>query len=409
MNRETFQVEFVTPCFLAGAEGQAEWRAASIRGQFRWWFRAVAGAHWRGDLPRVLRWEERIFGSTERKSLLQVRTFPGPTTSTRALGTTRDAATLARHWGDESPDTLRRLTIMKEGREVKSNPVQYLGFGPISMNGIRPYFPAGSTATFEFRLGRDTIENDAHEVFDTALWAWLNLGGIGSKSRKGFGSLQCHAPASISQKTGTRGAFQSRASALLAEAGKFPGTPLWTHFSSRSRIYIATQEAKSWEEAMEWLGAWLIGFRRRYGFPGDTRALAGQAIANRDYEWAAPKGKVPRKEVPDRAGFGLPLPFRRNVAGRSQGETVIWGASAQEGEDQDARRASPLLLHVSKFGSGFAPVLTYLPAELLPSGGKLKFKDHPRDSYPISPQQLEIIDHFLSHLVAKKRIEEVAS
>ena len=53
MLRQTFKVELVTPCFLGGAKGQADWRGASIRGQLRWWFRAVAGAYFAADLDQV--------------------------------------------------------------------------------------------------------------------------------------------------------------------------------------------------------------------------------------------------------------------------------------------------------------------------------------------------------------------
>lgn len=45
MTRQTFTLEFITPCFCAGADpAQAEIRAPSIRGQLRWWFRALGGS-----------------------------------------------------------------------------------------------------------------------------------------------------------------------------------------------------------------------------------------------------------------------------------------------------------------------------------------------------------------------------
>jgi len=45
MKTETFHLEFLTPCFCAGAEQtRAELRAPSIRGQLRWWFRCLGGS-----------------------------------------------------------------------------------------------------------------------------------------------------------------------------------------------------------------------------------------------------------------------------------------------------------------------------------------------------------------------------
>lgn len=405
MERETFRVEFVTPCFLAGASGQPEWRGASIRGQLRWWFRALAGGCWKGDLDRIRREEELLFGSTQRRSLLQVQALAGPASSGNPLGRPRSAAELARLWGDESRETQERLKIERNGREANSNPIQYLGFGPMAMNNVRPYFPARSEAAFKLQWGPERAETETRKVFDKALWAWLNLGGIGAKARKGFGSLQCKESNAMYKAPASREDFVSEAKVLLQEARSVEEEPAWTHFSSRSRILIAPRGVNSWEEALECLGAWLIGFRRRYGFPGDSRTIGGVAIANRDYEWAAPKGKHLRDAVPDRAGFGLPLPFRRNVDGRPRGETVTWGKENKE--DQDARRASPLLLHVAKLGGRYFPVLTYLPAAFLPRGASLKFKDHPEESFGMIGEQRGIIDQFLADLLGKRLLEEV--
>ena len=44
MKSEVYDMEFLTPCFCAGAnQSVPELRATSIRGQLRWWFRALGG------------------------------------------------------------------------------------------------------------------------------------------------------------------------------------------------------------------------------------------------------------------------------------------------------------------------------------------------------------------------------
>ena len=44
MIRKIYDIEFITPCFCAGANSaEAEIRAASVRGQLRWWFRVLGG------------------------------------------------------------------------------------------------------------------------------------------------------------------------------------------------------------------------------------------------------------------------------------------------------------------------------------------------------------------------------
>jgi CRISPR-associated protein Cmr1 len=410
MDREPFQVEFVTPCFLGGARGTAEWRSASIRGQLRWWFRAVGGARWSGNLERVRREEERLFGSTDRRSLLRLRILASPQPVKSPFGRNLLAARLAEIYREPSAEG--RLKLLGPRGEEGSNALHYLAFGPVA-KGVteRQYLAALSTARFEIQWGPGAPKNDddVREVFGQALTAWLNLGGIGAKNRKGFGSLRCdsnrfyQAPADIHQ-------FEATIKQLLAMGRRFQGEPEWTHFSSGSRVFIGESSGK-WDDAMERLGAWLIGFRRRYGSPRDSRSLNDLTLANRDYEWAAPKGTHPQEGVPDRAGFGLPLPFRRNINGQPRGETVIWGARPRQGEprmnEQDARRASPLLLHVSKLGDSFVPVLTYLPARFLPKDGQLKFKGPSRSLYDLTQQQRSIIPSFLENLHTKGLIREV--
>jgi CRISPR-associated protein Cmr1 len=412
MERETFQVELVTPCFLAGAEGTTEWRAASIRGQLRWWFRAVAGGRWKGDLDRVRREEARLFGSTERKSFLRVQALESPVPIEAQFGRKLLAADLAALYRE--PSAASRLKIMGQRGEEGSNPLHYLAFGPVAKGRLeRQYLPPSQKASFELQWAASSPRGEAREVFDKALAAWFSLGGLGAKNRKGFGSLQpgsnkwYRAPAS-------REAWKDQARQILAEARAFEGRPAWTHLSSRTRIFLASDGAKKWDEALEWLGAWLIGFRRRYGSSQDSRIFDGLPLANRDYEWAAPKGQPQnaRKGVPDRSGFGLPLPFRRKVGEQVRGETVIWGVRKKDrdeerGKEQDSRRASPLLLHVSKLDGLYIPVITYIPAEFLPAGGQLKFKGPYGGLFDPTPQQLAIIDHFLGDLLKKNLIQEV--
>lgn len=69
MTSRTLTLEFLTPCFCAGAnQSHAELRPSAIRGQLRWWFRALGGSP--GE-------ESAVFGSVQAPhavaSSLQVR------------------------------------------------------------------------------------------------------------------------------------------------------------------------------------------------------------------------------------------------------------------------------------------------------------------------------------------------
>jgi hypothetical protein len=169
----------------------------------------------------------------------------------------------------------------------------------------------------------------------------------------------------------------------------------WSHFSDASTIHVSTTGYDSWSEALTAAGAWLIAFRRRYGFPQDERP----GKRGRDYQWLkekpeerAPEGKS--DGIPDRAGFGLPLPFGR-VAG------VAWTLD----KSTPGRRASPLLLHVAQFENRWYLVMTHLPAALIPPGAKLEFRGTRSD---VTVEQKQIVHDFLVDLQGKGLIRTVA-
>jgi hypothetical protein len=142
-------------------------------------------------------------------------------------------------------------------------------------------------------------------------------------------------------------------------------------------------------------GAWLIAFRRRYGSPSHAHPVlaAGEA---RDYAWAAPKGKAKGEGIPDRSGFGLPLPFGEG------GETVTWGDP-----ESDGRRASPLLIKVARFAAGteqdHAPVFTFLPARLIPAGESLYLKKRPDSGEEPGDDPAFLVGRFLDLLCEAPR------
>lgn len=66
-------VETVTPLLMNGADQTPQLRAASFRGVFRYWLRAVLGGAYQGDIEALHKAESRYFGSTDQGSALRVR------------------------------------------------------------------------------------------------------------------------------------------------------------------------------------------------------------------------------------------------------------------------------------------------------------------------------------------------
>ncbi len=146
-----FEVEVVTPLFLGGAEvrGAPELRAASIRGALRFWLRALLGGIM-GDknLNGLRRAEAAVFGSTDTGA---------------------------------SPVVVRVAGHIKHGsyRPLLHNPSKKFTF-----EGIK----SGEVFSLELLPRRPYGSVSAMVVCTTALW--LLLGGLGRRSRRGFGTLR---------------------------------------------------------------------------------------------------------------------------------------------------------------------------------------------------------------------------
>ncbi len=163
-------VESVTPLFLGGAKAREladAIRPASIRGQVRYWLRAMLGAGIdptdKEALKTLKESEGKFMGNTEAGSPVRFRVR-----SDRPLGYV------------EKKDGGRRMLPHRVAgvKEQRGAP------NPLCEAAII------ENQTFDIilspRPGRYTIPNEV--VAATLLW--LHLGGLGKRSRRGFGSLQ---------------------------------------------------------------------------------------------------------------------------------------------------------------------------------------------------------------------------
>jgi len=148
----TVTLETVTPLFLGGAEprSEPELRAPACRGALRYWLRAVlGGVIGDNNLAGLHQLESAVFGSTDSGSPIHLRL----------------------HGILESSD--EKILPHKEGRQA----------------GRRKAFRAGQRMELTMRQFR----NDAGAVWQMA-YSVLNLaltfGGIGLRSRRGYGTLR---------------------------------------------------------------------------------------------------------------------------------------------------------------------------------------------------------------------------
>ena len=170
--RQTRRYKLITPLFGGGAEPQKPdavtvVRGSEIRGQLRFWWRATRGGQF-GDVATLRRAEEAIWGSAAAKDK------PGPSR------------------------VVLHTTILNRGRPFqavnrKGKTVKNIG----NLDSIYSYvaFPlrdvpdATVLEGVEFELTLQFPREQSADV-EAALWAWETFGGIGARTRRGFGALQ---------------------------------------------------------------------------------------------------------------------------------------------------------------------------------------------------------------------------
>lgn len=187
MITEVRTYELITPLFGGGVEPQqadpiSVVRASEVRGQLRFWWRATRGGQFGGGLEELRAAEEAVWGGAARfeegrpvtgQSLVQVAVEP----ERRGYPVTqfRDQRGNTFHIGDpRSPFSYAAFPL----RETRS------GQGARQRGEQRSVLVGVSfTLTISFPAG---VEPDVQ----SALWAWESFGGLGARTRRGFGALK---------------------------------------------------------------------------------------------------------------------------------------------------------------------------------------------------------------------------
>ena len=157
-------LETVTPLFLGGADGKSELRPPPFRGLMRYWFRALVGgvvSDTNEALKQIKQKEAEVFGSPDEKhgqSAVWVRL--------NELNFKKGEAKILPHRDDP--------WINHQGRRMRNEP--------------KPVIPPGTTTNLILTLK----PGESPDKLEMAVWSLLvglTLGGIGKRSRRGFGGL----------------------------------------------------------------------------------------------------------------------------------------------------------------------------------------------------------------------------
>lgn len=277
-----------TPMFLSGADQkEAELRVPSIKGALRFWWRALAYYEVQGNIKELRENEADIFGDTKRQSNILL-----------SIGNNKNIC--------------ERNT--KEQFQWKvSDWRSYVGYG-LTEKASRKYIEPASSMIY-LNVHERKLTQDQRGSVVRAIKVMGLFGGLGARSRKGWGSLTLKTLEGWNSKwkqPENEDDFKNNAKDILAIDKLEDGDELHSYTSISTKAIFEVGKKQSLEEAYKYLG-------NEY-----KKAVTSCAIKK------------------DREQFGLPR------------------------ASNNKRRASPLFLHVHQCPDGNAfPVALYLPSIFL--------------------------------------------
>lgn len=396
MSKLTVTLETVTPLFMGGANQQAELRPAEFRGALRFWWRALWGGTHGDNWQDMRKAEAQIFGDTTQASPIVIRLKPLEISPPKPLEFSLDSGKGYLLW-----------TTSRRDSEREAYPAQKAKF-QIEIS-LRP----GSTALHAFN------ETAA------ALWLLINLGGIGTRARRGLGSLTVTQepvgwPVNFPQlysvfgtpnelanyiETGIRGLCKALNWQMLVSLNTPTDFDILNY--DTSKVYVL--RSPLWPNCDSTLN----------GIGDLLRSFRGSKPPDHDGVLAVIKGQGRPKTV-TRAAFGLPMQFyyrayheqcTREEQVRSgtywkeaQGKTRFKATAdvTVGGKEKGAdRRASPLLFKVAPIAGGqFTVVIVFFESRLLKDEQRILIKPRDRNVKPVLVRapDYDVIKEFLSGL-----------
>lgn len=169
MKSEVFTLEFITPCFAAGAEqGRAELRASEVRGQLRWWLRALGGSREQ---------ESTVFGAVA-----------GEDAGASAVQIRARVIQLGKAWSPPQVDPMSNSAYIWYFASVSGKKPGQHGTGPRWT--AQGNLPTGTRFEIQLRYLR-ALPNDSARFFQEAFDTFLLLGGLGLRVTRGLGAFVC--------------------------------------------------------------------------------------------------------------------------------------------------------------------------------------------------------------------------
>lgn len=382
--------ELITPLFGGGVEpGETDpvtiIRGPAIRGQLRFWWRACRGGRFNGDLAAMKDAEDKLWGvaSTESKPMpSQVEIV----VSTEQSGEDKPpfevvAGSMDRRTGKPKPKLKANESVAPAYATFPLQPSEK----EMRAGGIGMQTKTVRTKV-RFTLKITCLEKQREEV-EAALWAWETFGGIGARTRRGFGALKL---VSIDGRPVTLPGANEVEAKIREGLQKHVVSGTWPasvpHLSLNPHMKVTGRRSDP-NAAWEYLVKCLRDFRQsRYPRaslkqPGRSQWPEPDEIRRlTDRRWdrhARPLSTV--RKFP-RAAFGLPIVFHfKDEKIGDPYDTIL------QGRDYE-RLASPLILRplaCADGAVGLAVILEGTGVAVLPDGLILRKKEEADISWPV--------------------------
>ena len=338
--------EIVTPMFIGDVEQEATAISAlAFKGGLRFWWRALVWSEIRNSilnnndaLKELHRREAELFGSSANndkkkiygKGRVQISVLHNP------------------------------LKITNKGvvhQEFASHTAaRYLGYG------VMEAFPRQSGAIKAGQLIRSCInENQTFQVelssseeFDKTLISALKLmgllGGLGSKARKGLGSISLVSLSLLNgnesqlwQSPKTSAEYMNAVQELLSHICIDKQAP-FSAFTNNTKIWQLVETQKNSYVVLNNYAKQLVKYRS-WGNNGKVFGQDAERNFKDDHDWfKGNENLISTTFHPQRVMFGLPHSYFTMEEQSKRNALVEWRGS----KDENGRRASPLFFHVHK-------------------------------------------------------------
>lgn len=296
-----------TPAFLGGADQSSEWRTCSLKGVLRTWWRVVYGRRINYDEAELREKEGQLWGHAwlehrDRRGGPQkwfwqarLRVVLKP-----IEGDGRWQGQLRKEqWPQRTPKVEHPWVEPRRGMEsgphggALIDPLLYLAYGPVTTRGLKtpPAMAPGQAARLRIAW-RGSLSAEDREDLEATLEALHLFGGLGGRSRNGWGSVRLtsqpsEAASSRHDLEQCLGSFLQRYVQPLERCLQLD----WCHAPSKvgeqPNVWRARSSTSSWQEALKTIAEAKIAIFENLGKVEDLQDISANKDIREDgrYAW----------------------------------------------------------------------------------------------------------------------------